>query len=469
MVVERKVRCKVQEFVNDKDFVHLKRSVHRKPQIIRQKLSAGTPVQDPVFDEVNRDFKELKCLVKVLLLNCDKYSTGIRCFVERSLALSSQFEYVLNNSRKWTAARSLRSPAAMSTTVAMATGAAINNILSEGPLSSPLEPFTIGSSESDAVEFVSKHDIGRFRSRQEAVRGRIEANLKFVDESLRQPLVKLTQLCLKIECILKERDFCIVDLKSYTEKYNKSNAKKRKKMPPRQARNKMRYARDLELEKLKYESLTATIKIELQVLFKLFGRFLAQWGASFILTSYSIAFTLYSNLGCHNEVMKMMDGADEFLSSSGIDETNLIAAASATPMELPQKPTGIVHKGLLSLPETVAKFHAEFDHVTVHMRGFQVTKFDRLYHATLSSAKESAKVHFRDSAVHGTIPTLYATALYNYTSSDEGHNLGDLSFHRSDVIKVVKKSDPGWWYGEAIRTKQRGYFPANYVEADKFL
>jgi len=50
-------------------------------------------------------------------------------------------------------------------------------------------------------------------------------------------------------------------------------------------------------------------------------------------------------------------------------------------------------------------------------------------------------------------------ALYDY----EAQNDGDLSFHESDIIAVLDKSDPnGWWQGELNGVS--GYFPSNFVE-----
>ncbi|KAM6126907.1 LOW QUALITY PROTEIN: jouberin [Pterocles gutturalis] len=53
-------------------------------------------------------------------------------------------------------------------------------------------------------------------------------------------------------------------------------------------------------------------------------------------------------------------------------------------------------------------------------------------------------------------------ALYDYTAnrSDE------LTIHRSDIIQVLFKDNDNWWFG-SLANGQQGYFPANYVAAEK--
>ncbi|SCU90535.1 LAME_0E08966g1_1 [Lachancea meyersii CBS 8951] len=469
MVVEKKSQCKVQKLNSDRDFIQLKKRVHRAPRAIQKKLRSDAQVADLEFDSINGDFKRLKRLVKSLLRNCEKYSNGINCFVERSLALSRLFEYVLKSSAEWKMSQPAMSPTLAATEPT--DGAKFLQFNSPGPLTSPLEPFMSPMPLNSSVsEFSSRHDVKRFRRRQEAIGGRIEADLKSMDISLHQPLAKMMQLFIQIGRVLKERELCILDLMSYASKYKRLSSKKHKRLTVRQARNKRRYARDLELEKLKYESLTTTIKVELQVLFKLFAKLLENWSLNFMLATYSIAFTLYSRLGCHAEVLEMISDHEEPFDSAKRQElpkAETLSLPSGFRM-LPQSPTSAVNTGLLSIADIVSKFRSSFDPVTQHMSSFQVTRFDLLYSATLSSAKESAKANFRDSAVHGMVPTLYATAVYNYTETDTGYNDGDLAFHCGDLIKVVRKSESGWWYGESMRTKKRGYFPANYVEVSKF-
>ena len=49
---------------------------------------------------------------------------------------------------------------------------------------------------------------------------------------------------------------------------------------------------------------------------------------------------------------------------------------------------------------------------------------------------------------------------------------GVLSLHVGDRLKIIQRSDDDnneeWWYAEKINdTKQRGYVPANYIQAVK--
>lgn len=50
-------------------------------------------------------------------------------------------------------------------------------------------------------------------------------------------------------------------------------------------------------------------------------------------------------------------------------------------------------------------------------------------------------------------------ALYDF----KGENETDLSFHQNDIIFVLDKPFPEWWFGELMNGK-KGLFPANFVE-----
>ncbi len=51
-------------------------------------------------------------------------------------------------------------------------------------------------------------------------------------------------------------------------------------------------------------------------------------------------------------------------------------------------------------------------------------------------------------------------SLYDYTSqrSDE------LDLCKGDEILVLVRENENWWMGELVKSKQQGYFPANYVQ-----
>jgi len=71
--------------------------------------------------------------------------------------------------------------------------------------------------------------------------------------------------------------------------------------------------------------------------------------------------------------------------------------------------------------------------------------------------KLSVKHELREPVGDGQVR---AIALFDYHAQQEG----DLSFHKGEVILVVKKSDStdDWWTGRV--SARQGLFPANFVE-----
>ena len=57
-------------------------------------------------------------------------------------------------------------------------------------------------------------------------------------------------------------------------------------------------------------------------------------------------------------------------------------------------------------------------------------------------------------------PLAQATALYAYTSTDEG----DLELQPNDHVTVTEYMNAEWWKGRSSRTGQEGIFPRSYVK-----
>ncbi|TID13528.1 hypothetical protein CANINC_004886 [Pichia inconspicua] len=54
-------------------------------------------------------------------------------------------------------------------------------------------------------------------------------------------------------------------------------------------------------------------------------------------------------------------------------------------------------------------------------------------------------------------------ATYSWSGDKKNHQLG---FMENDCIEILKVLDSDLFYGESVRTKERGLFPANYVDCD---
>ena len=55
------------------------------------------------------------------------------------------------------------------------------------------------------------------------------------------------------------------------------------------------------------------------------------------------------------------------------------------------------------------------------------------------------------------LSTFFCCALFYYQTDNDT----SLSFHRDDIIKVLTRSESGWWDG--LLGRGRRWFPSNYV------
>ncbi|CEP61678.1 BAR and SH3 domains-containing protein LALA0_S03e08328g [Lachancea lanzarotensis] len=440
MVVEKRIQCRVRKLKKDRDFVQFKKKVYRFPKVFKRKFTSELRVVDLQFDILNLEFKRLKRLVDCLLKNCEWFWNSVECSVDRSLNLSRLFEYVLGYCEQSKHTQFDISSIWRFREMSGDTKSSEVGII--WPLSSPAGP---KSFEGGNFSAGSRIILNIAQSREKSMRRLIDEKLKMFNAKVLQPLRILLNLFTQIGRILKERKLCMIDLTTYISKYRRLSSTMRKPLRPRQVRKKMRYERDAELQKLKYESLTAAIKIELRALFTLFREFFRNWTANYLLTTFSLAFTLYDKLGDRAKVSPM---------SSDNGTTGKVPTCEPLNTGVSSRfndPLVGISEGLESVTETVTRFRSNFDAVERRLRNLQLIKFDSSSH---SGAKK-------------TVSVLYVTAMYDYTRLDAGFNLGDLSFRCGDLIKVVLKDESGWWLGVHCNTNERGIFPANYVKKEE--
>ncbi|SCU97797.1 LAFA_0G13322g1_1 [Lachancea sp. 'fantastica'] len=444
MVVEKKLQCKVQKLHKDRDFVQFRKKVYRIPKVVKRRFTTNTPdirVVDPQFDMLNLEFKRLKRLVACLLKSCECYSISTYSFVDSSLALSKVFGSVLNCSPQWD-----RTQLAMSPTWSFKD----SSVDLMQPQGSPLEPISkrgnFGANKSTAG---GRNLSRKARSRENSIRGQIKAELEMFNQNLTGPLVLLHKLFTQIGRVLKERRLCMIDLATCTSKYRYLSSKLRRPLKPRQLRKKMRYERDLELEKLKYDSLTTAIKVESRVLFTLFRTFFENWTANYLLTTCSVAQILCDELACGAERSPRAELTVKGPLESVRYCVSLDQAVSLHFDEPKKSSEGaeFVADTSESINRIVTQFQSEFGVVEEQLAKLELIKFE----ASSYAAPEKSYM-------------LHVTAMYDYTQADPGFNIGDLPFSSGDLIKVILKDDSGWWYGVHCTTKERGVFPANYVK-----
>lgn len=435
--LEAKCHYKLEQGSSSYDFVQAKKKIFRAPQIIRQTLNVGPQTHDEAFEQINKRFREIYCGVATLIDNCDKYCLAIDSFVQHSIKISETFDLIIGDSR-WDAVPSINSTESIGTSP-----------------KSPLEQHNkrlAGEyySSLDGIQGISKDrafNIARFSNRLKSVGSKVSSDLQLLQTNVKSPMLKIMNICKNIERSITGRYLIVTDLNRYMNKLENLERKGNSNLSPRQEENRVKHERNAEIERMKYDSVNATLKVELRLFFKLFQEFMDNWFPNYYYTTYTISYTLYNFLGNCPEVRKMIT-----------TETNNTGLES--PIEFCIQPS----------EDLIKNFHHSFDIVTEYLENFEIINFNRFYQHSIQNANASTELQFRDNAANGTVPTVYATALYDYSPDPNQQGTGeDLTFKNGDMIRVIKKTENNWWYGEVLRTKRRGYFPVNFVETERYL
>lgn len=225
-------QCKIHEFSKNKDWINLKRSFIRAPQIFKQKLNIGSTLPlDEEFEFLNEKFHNFNDEFQILQFEITRYHDMTIEFLKNLINLIDIFSKMFFDS-------------------------SINefDLIAKGYMELAL----------------------KFLNKLKEIEVKINKNLEIFLNNIKNPLISLLNINKRIKLYIKERNFSTLDINKYTNNINILNEKinRNERLSLKQEENLIRYQKNLELSQLKFNKFNDTLKLELPIYFNLMNQLL---------------------------------------------------------------------------------------------------------------------------------------------------------------------------------------------------
>ncbi|KAG7730857.1 hypothetical protein KL933_000652 [Ogataea haglerorum] len=241
----------------------------------------------------------------------------------------------------------------------------------------------------------------------------MEEETKLFEERVGEHLKKVSKQIKNANKAIKERHYASMDYEKYQQEARKLADKP--ELSLKEHKRKFEVQKRLDEAKLKYDLLNNKLKMELPLFMLIIKQIMSQ---VFVMT-YFATFTTFHNLY----------GTCASLSSEF--KIDLEALQYDTDMENMRR-----------------SFAAAQEHAVDSIEQLSVVNFHQI-----SLNKLQMKV------LETTAPAETCVAMFSFDASQPD----DLSFREGDRIKILDRSNPGWWRGMKLSDGTTGIFPYNYV------
>ncbi|CAM9010639.1 unnamed protein product [Wickerhamomyces anomalus] len=405
--IDNKVQCVVHEFRNDQDWVNIKRSMVRVPQILKQKINIGHQLpKDETFESLYSKFQEMGESVIALETEVNRYAGYVRSFIKHSILIGESMAEVFNPNLEKLGKQGDESPASKALRL---------NI------------------EEDYSKFVVTK---RYVEQAVKIKSQRCSDLDLITNNVQIPLARLAGEFKKIKRYVKERDFALLDVNKYYNDFHSLDSKEKSSLTLKQEQNLVRYEKNFEISKLKFEKINDSLKNELPQFFSLVHQFIHPLLVLFYYLQLTVHFQFQQNFG-------------------------ELSSVKSKPEKLKNKDLKTFIDGL------VEQFHSEYDSTKQITDTLDITCGNLLSRVNTSPEQEQSFEEQNDliSQVTETesVPTInnFCIAKYNYKAEQDG----DLSFKKGDRIKLLDQKLKEWWKGEL--DGHVGLFPYNYVQFER--
>lgn len=439
----------------------------RAPQSFRQKLNMGEQVEDPVYEDAERRFKELEVEVKKLSDESKRYSEAVNGILNHQIGFAQAMEEIFKP---------------------------ISGQMSDPSSSIPEDnPQGIEGSEEYRILVAELQET-------------LKPDLSLVEEKIVNPCQELLKIIGYIRKMSTKRNHKKLDLDRRNTTYKKYETKS--SPSPKDEEKLYKAQTDVEVAKHEYDYYNDMLKEQLPELFNLEAQFVQPLFVSFYFMQLNIFYALYSKMGEMKIAYFDMstDIVDAYQYKKGnVEEqcdaltiTKFKLGYSKAKLEMTKRRYGSGAAGSqspteqsseLSSPEaqhpgyapttgyTSPTSHASQPGLTSPLSGHSQPSFGMpetappAYSAAASpyttAAASPAATTFPSGAVPATqvaasgVETV--TALYDYQAQAPG----DLTFPANAVIEIVQRTQDTneWWTGRY--NGQEGVFPGNYVQLNK--
>jgi hypothetical protein len=374
----------VHELRNDTDWVNLKRSFVRAPQIIKQKLNTGDQLlSDQEFELLNDKFTRVESLLKTLESEVTKSTLLIKLFIQHSIGIYEALKNVFEP-----------------------------NLVSEQAGIPVCEMFQA------CVTFIQKIN---------QIKAKTQPNLDLMLSNVKDPITRLLSVCKNIKRNIREREFAFLDVNKYKGHVEMLRTKKKTTLTLKQEQNLIKYEKNLELSKIKFERINDQFKLDFPTFFEIVHQFIETLHTIFYFLQLTVQYQLLSLNEFPDAIFRLRS-----------------KEAEMDPFSFGKHLTDNYHK-----VHNIAM--EELDQLQITKGALEISVKLLSEHAVRADL---------ESDVPDSISTAVTYCILKYPFKAEQE--GDLSFQKGDKIRILdQRLNSDWWKGELDGSI--GIFPKNYV------
>lgn len=444
------------------------RAVARAPQNFRQKMHMGEQVEDPVYEDAERRFKELELEVKKLSEESKRYSQAVNGMLNHQIGFAQAMEEIFKPI--------------------------------SGQMSDPNA--TVPEDNPEGIEASEQ-----YKALVSELQETLKPDLGLIEDKIVKPCHELLKTIGYIRKMATKRNHKKLDLDRRNNTYKKYETKSNPS--PKDEEKMFKAQAELEVAKHEYDYYNDMLKDQLPQLFSLEAQFVQPLFVSFYYMQLNIFYTLYTKTGemkipyfdmstdiveaYHYKKGNVEEQCDSLTitrfklgySKAKLEMTKKrYGSGSQSPNEpssafsSPTSPEAQLAYGDTSAPGaapsgyTSPTSYGSHPGFTSPQSGYSQPSYGMPESAppsysTAASPYTTATTSPVASSFHPPVATAPAvetvTALYDYQAQAPG----DLSFPANAVIEIVQRTQDTneWWTGRY--NGQQGVFPGNYVQLNK--
>lgn len=444
------------------------RAVARAPQNFRQKMHMGEQVEDPVYEDAERRFKELELEVKKLSEESKRYSQAVNGMLNHQIGFAQAMEEIFKPI--------------------------------SGQMSDPNA--TVPEDNPEGIEASEQ-----YKALVSELQETLKPDLGLIEDKIVKPCHELLKTIGYIRKMATKRNHKKLDLDRRNNTYKKYETKSNPS--PKDEEKMFKAQAELEVAKHEYDYYNDMLKDQLPQLFSLEAQFVQPLFVSFYYMQLNIFYTLYTKTGemkipyfdmstdiveaYHYKKGNVEEQCDSLTitrfklgySKAKLEMTKKrYGSGSQSPNEpssafsSPTSPEAQLAYGDTSAPGaapsgyTSPTSYGSHPGFTSPQSGYSQPSYGMPESAppsysTAASPYTTATTSPAASSFRPPVATAPAvetvTALYDYQAQAPG----DLSFPANAVIEIVQRTQDTneWWTGRY--NGQQGVFPGNYVQLNK--
>lgn len=423
------INCKNKssQRISKMSFKGFTRAMARAPQNFRQKMNMGEQIEDPVYEDAERRFKELEIEVKKLSDESKRYSQAINGMLNHQIGFAQAMEEIFK------------------------------------PISGQMSDPNATTSEDNPEGIEASEQYKQIVSELQET---LKPDLGLIEDKIVKPCQELLKTIGYIRKMATKRNHKKLDVDRRNNTYKKHESKA--STSPKDEEKMYKAQAELEVANHEYDYYNNLLKDQLPQLFALEAQFVQPLFVSFYYMQLNVFYTLYVRIG----EMKIpyfdmsTDIIEAYTSKKGnIEEqcdsltiTKFKLGYSKAKLEMAKKRYGNNNINNPQSPTASDVSPEPYD------SGYSQPSYaasDDESPPSYSATASPVGVH--SQAPHAASPVETVTALYEYQSQTPG----DLSFPAGAVIEIVQRTQDTneWWTGRY--NGQQGVFPGNYVELNK--